>query len=135
MRRARPCATSGERGLQTPFRTAELAPRQGKEVKSQGETARAPKSLGYSFFPSPSRPRAGGLPLFHVGAEAQQGVFGRDQFTAGLVELLLLALHEAAVGGDGLVDTSGGLVELQMDLTGEGVSQLGSKLGDPALEV
>ena len=67
-----------------------------------------------------------------VGAEPEQRIFGGDQLAAGLVELLLLALHEPAVRCDGLVDPGGGLLQLQVDLAGEDVLEMGPELVDRA---
>src|SRR6185312_9156099 len=75
------------------------------------------------------------LALFYVGPEAQQGIFSRHQLPPRLVELLLLALYKAAVWRDGLIDPSGGLVQLEMDLSGQRLFQLGPKVSDPALQL
>ena len=91
--------------------------------------------LGYYLGLSPVKTCEPGLALLDVGSEPEQGVLGGHQLAPGLVELLLLALHEPAIGRDGLVDPGGGLLQLQVHLAGEGVFEMGAELVDPPLEI
>src|SRR3954452_14023760 len=79
-------------------------------------------------------PRVPPLPL-DLCLEPAQRVLGGDQLAPGLVQAALLALHEAAVRRDGLVDPIGGLADLEMDLPGESVAEPIPDLRYPALKI
>ena len=85
--------------------------------------------LGYYLGRMPSRAFGRPLALLDVGSEPEQRILGGHQLAPGLVELLLLALHEPAVRRDRLVDPGGGLLQLQVHLAGEDVLEMSARAG------
>src|SRR5215212_2748 len=73
--------------------------------------------------------------LLDVRSQPQQGILSSHQLGPGFIETLLLALNEASIWGNGLVDSPAGLLQLQINLTGERLLEAGLELGDATLEI
>src|ERR671920_1554867 len=91
--------------------------------RETGRVARLP------FGPEPVKTSAGALPFLNLRPQAQQRIFSSYKLAPCLIQPLLLALNEAAIRRNGLVDPAGRLLQLQMYLASERVLEMRTKLG------